>query len=64
MNKPAGSIINVSINAGNIEATGHSNPDSGHQLMMVGNTISFIHIKPDVARQWIGVLETIAEAAE
>lgn len=52
-------IVSTSINAGDITATGHGNPTSGHQLSM-GNNL-FIHITPETAKQWIGVLEPIAK---
>jgi len=51
--------IGVSINAGHIEATGHSNGGT-HQIRM-GDGGCFIHIKPEMARQWIQTLTPIAE---
>ncbi|MFH5879783.1 hypothetical protein [Arthrobacter sp. NA-172] len=55
--------VTVSILAGPIEATGNESESGRHQIWMA-NGLAFIHITPDVARQWIGVLEPIAKAAE
>ena len=54
--------VSVSIVAGPIKATGTGNPASGHQIKMGDDGRVFIHITTDMARQWIGVLEQIAEA--
>ncbi|MEV8149920.1 hypothetical protein AB0O52_17465 [Arthrobacter sp. NPDC080073] len=55
--------VSVSVLAGPIDvAPIASNERIGQQIRM-GDDF-FFHIKPDVARQWISVLETIAEAAE
>jgi hypothetical protein len=53
--------IGLSINAAAIEATGLGS-GSNHQIRM--GMLSFIYFSPEVARQWIGVLESIAEAGE
>jgi hypothetical protein len=54
--------LSVSVIAGHIEATSQPpHPEIGQQVKM-GDSRLYFHIKPDVARQWIGVLESIAEA--
>ena len=56
-------IVTVSILAGHIQATHvKAHPLIGKQLA-IGDDIH-VHITPDVARQWIGVLEQIAATEE
>ncbi|GAP53849.1 hypothetical protein AHiyo6_04140 [Arthrobacter sp. Hiyo6] len=53
--------ISASIVAGHIKATKSAAISNiGKQVAMSGST-TMLYIKPDVARQWIGVLEQIAE---
>lgn len=52
-------IIGLSITAAPIIATGSLGTDGRHQLRL--GLLNFIHISPEVARQWIGVLEPIAK---
>jgi len=54
--------VGVSITAGHIAATDQPmHPVIGQQIVM-GTGIDFmLHITPGVARQWIDVLEPIAE---
>lgn len=53
-------ILSVSAIAGPIRATSQPrNPNIGQQVTM-GDDLYF-HITPEVARQWIGVLEPIAK---
>lgn len=55
--------VSVSVLAGHIEVAAiDPNERIGQQVRMSDDL--YFHIKPDVARQWIGVLETIAEAAK
>lgn len=55
-----GGTLSLSIIAGPIRATRHPiNERIGKQFTM-GADLSF-HITPEMARQWIGVLETITE---
>ncbi|AXH44430.1 hypothetical protein PP353_gp54 [Arthrobacter phage Kumotta] len=54
-------IVNVSIHAGELEATGNSN-EGVYQIRM-GYT-NHIHITPERAAQWINVLTPIAKEAE
>jgi hypothetical protein len=51
--------VSASITAGPITATGNRSPEAGLQITM-GHRL-FIHIQPDVARQWIEVLESISK---
>lgn len=52
--------ISIAVVAGDIRATTQPvEPKLGQQVRM-GDTL-FFHIKPEVARQWIGVLEPIAK---
>lgn len=58
-------MIDVTIMAGPIEATGNHTPRIGHQLRMDGLGAQFTHlyINPDIAAQWIAVLTPIAQEA-
>lgn len=61
MIQPTDGYITATINAGHISKTSTPpSPKIGQQLQMNGATIH-IYITPEVARQWVGVLETIAE---
>ena len=51
--------ISVTVQAGHIQATETAPNHIGQQITMAGASAMF-YIKPDVARQWISVLETIA----
>jgi len=54
--------VGVSITAGHIAATDQPlHPVIGQQIVMGTGVDFMLHITPDVARQWIGVLEQIAE---
>ena len=54
--------VGVSITAGHIAATDQPpHPVIGQQVVMGTGVDFMLHITPDVARQWIGVLQTIAE---
>lgn len=58
-----GSIVSVGVIAGPIHTTAQPFHDElGQQLAM--NDDFHMHITPEVARQWISVLNGIAEAAE
>lgn len=52
--------VTAAIHAGHIEATATKPNHIGQQVAMAGSGVH-IYITPDVAKQWIGVLETIAE---
>jgi hypothetical protein len=55
--------VGVSITAGHIAATKQPlHPVIGQQVVMGAGINFMLHITPDVARQWIGVLEPIAKA--
>lgn len=55
--------VSVSVAAGHIKATSQpTNPEIGQQVSM-GDDLYF-HITPEIARQWIGVLETIAKESK
>lgn len=55
--------ISVSVLAGHIKATSQPiHPEIGQQVSM-GDDLYF-HITAEVARQWISVLETIAEGSK
>jgi hypothetical protein len=51
--------VQASVVAGHIEATATKPNNIGKQVAMTGSGVMF-YFTPDVARQWIGVLETIA----
>jgi hypothetical protein len=51
--------LSVSVVAGDITATTQPPREDIGQQVKMGDDLYF-HIKPDVARQWIGVLESIA----
>jgi hypothetical protein len=54
------SIVSVSVVAGHINATSQPpHPQIGQQVKMGDNL--YMHITPDVARQWIDVLTTITK---
>ena len=54
--------VGVSIVAGHIAATDQPiHPRIGQQVFMGSGADFAFHITPDVARQWIGVLEPIAK---
>ena len=53
--------VSVSIVAGPIKATGNGNPASGHQIKMGDDGRVFIHLTPEVAAQWLPVIQKIAE---
>ena len=54
--------VGVSITCGHIAATDQPpHPRVGQQIMMGDDASFMLHITPDVARQWIGVLEGIAK---
>lgn len=55
-------IISVSAVAGPIRATNHPRNQKIGQQVTMGDDLYF-HITPEVARQWIGVLEPIAKDA-
>lgn len=56
--------VHATIVAGSIEATATPpSPRIGNQIVMAGTGVH-IYITPDVARQWIGVLESITEAGK
>ena len=60
MTTPEGTV-GVSITAGHIAATDQPpHPVIGQQLVMGTGVDFMLHITPDVAKQWIGVLQTIA----
>lgn len=55
--------ISISVIAGEIEMTHTSatlTPSLGQQIVM-GNSGLYIHIKPEVARQWLPIIQKIAE---
>lgn len=55
--------VSVSVIAGEIEVTNTPitlTPSLGQQVVM-GNSGLYFHIKPEVARQWVSVLEPIAK---
>ena len=52
--------IYVSVNAGHIKAANLPPHEIIGQQVRMGDDLYF-HITPDVARQWIGVLTTVAE---
>ena len=56
--------VGVSITAGHLTPTDRQPTSIGKQLWMGKDGALAIHITPDVARQWIGVLETIAKDGE
>lgn len=57
--------VGVSITAGHIKATDQPIHKTIGQQVFMGTGGDFaIHITPETARQWIGVLERIAEAGE
>jgi len=58
-------MIDVTIMAGPIEATGNHTPRIGHQLRMdgIGAQYTHLYINPDVAAQWIETLTPIAKEA-
>lgn len=57
--------VGVSIVAGHITATDQPpHPRIGQQIVMGSSHEFMLHIAPDVARQWISVLEPIAEGAK
>lgn len=53
----------VNVHAGHLEATTVPATHIGKQTIMRGSGITF-YFTADVARQWIGVLETIAKEGE
>lgn len=54
--------VGVSITAGHIAATDQPmHPKIGQQVSMGTDAKFMLHITPDVARQWVGVLSKIAE---
>ena len=54
--------VGVSITAGHIAATDQPmHPVIGQQVSMGTDAAFMLHITPEVAKQWISVLETIAE---
>jgi hypothetical protein len=53
----------VTIVAGRINPTPGPSGAFGHMLRMHGGA-TYIHINPETARQWIGVLEQIAEPVQ
>ena len=56
--------LSVSIMAGPIElADRPPNPDVG-QMVLMGHSGFYFHIHPEIAKQWIPVLQTIAGASE
>jgi len=62
MTTPEGTV-GVSITAGHIAATDQPmHPVIGQQIVMGTGVDFMLHIRPEVARQWIGVLSEIAEA--
>jgi hypothetical protein len=51
--------LHLTVIAGTIEATDiEPSPNIGQQIRMPGSGV-LIYITPDIARQWIGVLENI-----
>ena len=54
--------VTATIMAGHIEATTTKPNNIGQQVVMAGSSVH-IYITPNVARQWIGVLEQIAKEA-
>lgn len=53
-------IVSVNIIAGPIRATSQPRHELLGQQVSMGDD-AYLNITPDVARQWIGVLEPIAE---
>lgn len=53
-------LVSVSVIAGEIRPAAHDADGLIGKQVMMGNGLYF-HITPTVARQWIGVLEPIAE---
>ena len=53
--------VGVSITCGPISATDQPiHPRIGQQVTMGDDASFMLHITPEMARQWIGVLQTIA----
>jgi hypothetical protein len=59
MSEPIKGYVSASIQAGTIEATATKPNHIGQQVAMTGSGV-MIYIRPEVARQWIGVLTEIA----
>ena len=56
--------VGVSIVAGHITATDQPpHPRIGQQIVMGSSHEFMLHITPDVAAQWIGVLKPIAKVS-
>lgn len=57
--------VGVSITAGHIAATDQPmHPVIGQQIVMGTGVDFMLHITPEVAAQWIGVLEPIAKESK
>lgn len=61
MTKPTEGYITAAIQAGHISKTSNPpGPKIGQQVSMAGAT-TYIYITPEVARQWLPVIQQIAE---
>jgi len=59
MSAPISGQVTALIIAGHLEAADTKPNNIGHRFIMAGSSVTF-YIKPEVAKQWISVLETIA----